>query len=75
MLLKEHEIKLGRMGALKQEDDNLHRHDCYNLKSILLAACFMLVSFLAYSPTLKMEATCPPGTEYIALCPRRQNSS
>jgi hypothetical protein len=27
-----------------------------------LAACFMLVSCLAYSPTLKMEATCSSET-------------
>jgi hypothetical protein len=31
--------------------------DC-NLCNTLLAACFMLVSFFAYSLTLKMEATC-----------------
>jgi hypothetical protein len=32
-----------------------------NLK-LLLAACFMLVSGLAYTSTLKMEAICSPET-------------
>jgi hypothetical protein len=46
----------------------------------LLADCFMLVSCLAYSQTLNMEATCSSETSVdvhriTVLYPRRQNSS
>jgi hypothetical protein len=34
---------------------------CHDLQG-LLATCWMLVSCLSYSSTLKMEATCSPGT-------------
>jgi hypothetical protein len=49
--------------------------------SALLATYFMLVSCVAYSSTLKMEATRSSemsddfSTNYTALYPRRQNSS
>jgi hypothetical protein len=32
------------------------------VKKVISKACFTLVSCLAYSSTLKMEATCSPGT-------------
>jgi hypothetical protein len=35
---------------------------CMILGSALLATCFMLVSCLAYSSTLKMEVTCSSET-------------
>jgi hypothetical protein len=42
-----------------------------------LATCFVLAYFLPYSSTLKIEATCCTETsvDYMALYPRRQNSS
>jgi hypothetical protein len=41
-------------------------------KSVLLAACFMLVFCLAYSSTLKMEATCSAETSvHFQLTTRR----
>jgi hypothetical protein len=53
------------------EDDTLHNHRCEDpkfpgdyeeLRLLLLIACFMLVSFLAYFTILKMEATCSSDT-------------
>jgi hypothetical protein len=44
-------------------------------QTALLATFFTLVSSLAYSSILKMEAVCWLSTDYTALYPRRHNSS
>jgi hypothetical protein len=42
-----------------------------NQQATLVGTCFMLISCLAYSSTLKMMATCSSETDYTSIYPRR----
>jgi hypothetical protein len=62
-----------------KESHTMKKSVCWDVtrcNRALYAACFMMISCLAYSSTLKMEETCSSEiSDYKELNPRRQNSS